>query len=322
MNKTDENQIKDKKSNKSFLKKIYKLAIPLKGDTRKQVISKIIFLICLIAFIVSSAILIRYVYEDHRTKKLNDSLREIYQNADDSVSSVADGETMLPKFEKLFSINNEIVGWVDISDSTVSYPVLQTGDNDYYLKHDFEKKDSRTGAIFADFRYKLSPDHIPDNTVVYGHYTKSGAFFGALHKFRDLDYLKSHPVINFDTLTREGKYKIFAVFITNADPGQDRGVVFDYHNRMIFNSENDFKDFYDNVMLRNFYKTDVDVKYGDELLTLSTCSQEFWNGRLVIVARRVRDGESETTNSDSYLENPDKYMPIAWYEVMKIKPPR
>ena len=330
LRKSGDNKKKPEKKKKNFFIKLRDMFIPLPSDSTKEKISKIFSLICIVVFVVCVVFLSKHFYNEHRQKDLNSNLQQLHsQVVTESLSSSSSlkpdsssNTTMLPSFNELYKLNHEVVGWIEIPDSKVNFPVLQTKDNDFYLSHDYMKKYSETGAIFADYRYKLTSGKMPDNTIIYGHNTLNGTFFGALHQYKKLDYIKLHPVINFSTLYNESKYKIFACFFANVDGAQDKGVVFDYHNRILFNDETAFKSFYDEVMKRSYYNTDVDVKYGDELITLSTCSLEIKNARFVIVARKLRDGESPEVNTDKTVINSDKYMPLDWYKVNKIKAPR
>ncbi len=299
-----------------------------KGEENKQsvikkVIPKAILTICIIVLIVSIVYIGQYLYEIWSLKNANKELVDIYSNSPSSSQTDESGDTqMLDKFKDLYAINSDIIGWIEIPDTTINYPVVQTTDNSYYLGHNFKKEEEKAGTIFEDYRVNFVEEGLPDKTVLYGHNMESGDFFGNLHKFRELDFLKEHPVIQFDTLYDEQKWKIFACFLTNVEPSHDNGVVFDYHNNLYLPTEADFNNFYDNVMKRNFYKTDVDVKFGDDFLVLSTCSYEFYNNRFVVVARKVRDGEDDTVNTEAISENPEKYMPLAWYEVTGQKSPR
>ena len=60
------------------------------------------------------------------------------------------------------------------------------------------------------------------------------------------------------------------------------------------------------------FDTSVDVEYGDELLTLSTCTYEFKEARFVVVARRVRDGEDSKVDVDQAVVNEDAYYPAVY----------
>ncbi len=57
-----------------------------------------------------------------------------------------------------------------------------------------------------------------------------------------------------------------------------------YYNDLA--DEDDYNYFVNNVKERALYDTGVEAKYGDDLLTLSTCSYQVKNGRFVVVAVR------------------------------------
>ena len=65
-------------------------------------------------------------------------------------------------------------------------------------------------------------------------------------------------------------YKIFAGILANTQ--SQYGEVFDYVDKTKFYSKEDFNNFIIDVMDRSWFFTDVDLTYGDQILTLSTCS--------------------------------------------------
>lgn len=80
-------------------------------------------------------------------------------------------------------------------------------------------------------------------------------------------------------------------------------------------SEEDFNLFVQSVLRRSLINTNVDVEYGDQLLTLSTCTYEFSEARFVVVARKVREGESTEVDTASASMNSNPLMPDVWYEL-------
>ena len=72
---------------------------------------------------------------------------------------------------------------------------------------------------------------------------------------------------------------------------------------------------FDSVLVRSIINTGVDVKPSDELLTLSTCSYEFKDARYVVVARKVRFGESATVDTSGATMNPTPLYPDIWYQL-------
>ena len=118
-----------------------------------------------------------------------------------------------------------------------------------------------------------------------------------------------------NSVYEEGEYKIFAAFIVNTLPEHDNGDVFQYNHFVNAENEEEFNAFVDEVRRRSLFDTSVDVEYGDELLTLSTCTYEFHEARFIIVARKVRDGESETVDTSQATMNPSPLYPDIWYQL-------
>ena len=55
---------------------------------------------------------------------------------------------------------------------------------------------------------------------------------------------------------------------------------------------------------RSYFYTGVDLQYGDEILTLSTCDfSMFSDMRLVVMARKVREDESLSMNPEEFIDN-------------------
>jgi sortase B len=190
---------------------------------------------------------------------------------------------ILFEYRAFYELNSDMVGWIKIEGTNVNYPVMQTpNQRDFYLRRDFEKKDATCGSIYA--REECDINRPSDNVVLYGHNMGNGTMFGDLHKYKDKSFWENNKYVFFDTLTEYHTYEIFAVFTTSADMGQG----FSYH---LFNDTNDaakFDKFVNTCLKLSFYDTDIQPKYGEKLLTLSTCNKsDDYNGRLVVVCRRL-----------------------------------
>lgn len=191
---------------------------------------------------------------------------------------------ILPEYSPFYEINNDMVGWITIPDTKVNYPVMQTSrDNpDYYLKRNFYKKASDWGAIYA--RESCDINRPSDNITLYGHHMKDGSMFAQLHKFQSKDFWKEHQNFTFDTLYERHTYKIWAVFKTTANLGDNH---FPYHQFSDAATEEEFTEFVETVKRLDYYDTGITPVYGDKLLTLSTCEYTLDNGRFVVCAVRV-----------------------------------
>ena len=204
------------------------------------------------------------------------------------LTKVTDPETgeiveVLPEFAELYVKNNDIVGWFCIPGTDIDYPVMQSpGDPDYYLLHNFDKEFSYRGCLYAQADCDVVTPS--DNIVIYGHRMSDGSMFARLDKYMKEQYYRDNPYIFFDTLTELHTYKIVSVFLTTASVGKG----FSYHTFVEADDEAEFNKFVKSVKSMALYDTGVDAAYGDKLITLSTCEYSQTNGRLVIVAQRIR----------------------------------
>ena len=217
----------------------------------------------------------------------------------------------LPKFQKLLEKNNEIKGWITISGTNINYPVLQSTKEypDYYLTRNIEKKEDRFGSIYLDISSNI--DQPSKCLLLHGHnMTSTGTMFHELMKYKDLDFLMKNPIIQFDTLYEEGRYKVFAVFKTNGSSAHEK--LFDYQ-RGDFEDDSDFLNFVYQITLRSIFSLPVPIKEDDELLLLSTCSYELPNYRTVIAARKLRENETEDYDTDLVKKNDTPLYPDSWY---------
>lgn len=275
-----------------------------KGDSTKEIVSKVFTQLMAVVLIVCVVILFDYFRAGFVNAQLNDTLQNLYGN----VTNALGGGKLLPNAEELLKINPDTVGWVTIEDTKVNLPVvLRKGSeegNTYYLTRNFNGEKAKAGTIFADYRTTLEANKQSDNVVLYGHNEADNTMFGDLDKYKhDLEFYKAHPLVQFNSNYEVGQYKIIGYFVTNVLEKQAAdGVVFDYHNYIDMDKAR-YQDFINNVMLRTQILTGVDVQYGDKFLTLSTCSSEFEPSRFVVFARKVRNGEDAAVDTSAASVN-------------------
>ncbi|MDE7178540.1 MAG: class B sortase [Lachnospiraceae bacterium] len=193
------------------------------------------------------------------------------------------GYPILDRYKDLYLENGDLAGWLSIEDMRIDYPVMQCEDDEYYLHHDFEGKDSKYGCLYVRERADLEEG---TNFIIYGHNMKDGSMFGDLDFYREEDFYREHTKIAFDTLYKEYTYEIVAVFLSRIYEENDDA--FKYYQFYEAETEEEFHDFYDNIKQMSLYDTGVEAEYGDTFLTLSTCAYHVNNGRLAVVAKRVK----------------------------------
>ena len=195
---------------------------------------------------------------------------------------------MLPQYAALYEQNDDLFGWLRIDGTVIDYPVMHTpGDPEKYLHTNFAGEYSFGGIPFIDAACSADSD----NLLIYGHNMKDGTMFGRLTQYeKSIDYLKAHPFVDFSTLWHQERYVIFAVVDVSLDTSSENFLDYFAHPR--FSSDAEFASYIRRAELASMYAIPMDVKPSDALLTLSTCLEE---NRLVVIARRQRDGESKAS---------------------------
>ncbi len=265
--------------------------IPNKYDDNGEKVRKSVFLTAFVALVVSVCYIIGFFFGIAQNKNLYSNLEELKSQKPSASITYPDG--YLEEFGLLYQENEDIVGWVEISGTPLSYPVVQSIDNDFYLTHNFYGKKERHGVPFMDYRNNIK--EFDTNTVLHGHNMKSdNQMFSELENYykgdKALSFYREHPLITFDTVYEESKWKVFAVFTCNVNTAN--GEVFPYYDFINASDEKEFDTFVDTVRTISKFNIPVDVEYGDKLLTLSTCYYDFDGQRLVVMARKVRENES------------------------------
>ncbi|MDR0222434.1 MAG: class B sortase [Oscillospiraceae bacterium] len=292
-----------KKKRNIFLRVLF-VFIPARGDGVREGIRKVVFTAALACFIYFGSTVGMDLLSEYKAGLTQSELISIIgaqvDEDDPDIQKITKPEAKpLPDYLALYKENNDFVGWVRIGDTVINYAVCQTGDNGYYLNHDFKGKYSKGGTIFADYKNKFDGYDISDNTVLYGHNIMTGNYFAKVSRYymdtvkNDLSWYEKYPVVNFDTLYENAEWKVFACVLFNTQ--EKYGEVYPYNNMHDFNSEEEFNEFILAVMDRSVLFTDVDLEYGDKILTLSTCYYPMGEGvdtRCALFARKVREGES------------------------------
>lgn len=195
------------------------------------------------------------------------------------------GGTVRPELAAMAETNGDLVGWLHIS-GVVDQPVLYRN-NVYYETHDFYGRESAAGAIFLDSGHPLTAGM--QNVLLHGHNMKDGSMFGRLLRYdKDAGFLREHGIVHFDTLYEEGVYVVFAVLAASFDRQSER--YFDAFSYGEYRGEEAFETYIAGIEARSLYSIPIETGPQDTLLTLSTCLGE---DRLVILARRLREGETE-----------------------------
>lgn len=184
----------------------------------------------------------------------------------------------------LLSVNEDVIGELKVNNTNVDYPVVQTTDNDYYLKHNINRENTANGWIFMDYRNNSM--NLDKNNIIYGHNMYySGVMFGTLHKTANKSWYTNpeNQIITYNTLYENMSFKIFSIY---------RVPKTNDYLKVFFNTDEEYLEFIDMITKRSIYNFNVPISADSKIITLSTCSN---NGtkRLVIHAVLI---EKDTTN--------------------------
>ena len=237
----------------------------------------IVFVLLLIStMLISGFFLYNELKEDNEQEKLFENLIEIAEETPEEQNVEEDNINIA----NLYQINSDIIGWVKIEGTNIDYPVMQTKNSpNYYLRRNFYKEYSVMGTPYLAEQCDIQNS---ENLIIYGHHISNNKMFGELENYKQEDYYKEHQIIKFYSREEKAEYEIIAVFKTVAYTG------FKYYNYCNLKSESEFIAFINKCYDLAFYDTGKKAEYGDKLICLSTCEYSQTNGRLVVLARKIK----------------------------------
>ena len=257
----------------------------------RQKNNKLIYLFYIILIIISFLYLIYYfkLKLDARVESnlLNTIKIEENNTTENEVLTVELNENAITermlKVRELKKENPDIVGWIEIEGTKISYPVLQGDNNEYYLNHNYRNEKTANGSIFLNKDYDWN---LPStNLLIYGHNMKNGEMFTDLLKYANESYYKNHPIIRFTTENDDSEYEIFSAFRSKVFYKSET-YVFKYYNFLNAKNDEEYNEFVENAKEASIYDTNITPKYNENLITLTTCAYHTEDGRFVVIGRK------------------------------------
>lgn len=248
--------------------------------SKKEILRRVIFYISLIVFIVCAFKLFGICKGYYDNKKSYDEVREY---APQEVETPDNNQEEAPKFvftkenyDKLLSMNEDFKGWLYIPGTNISYPLVQTNNNDYYLHHNFEKESNSGGAIFISSN---NDNPFEDaNTIIHGHHMRDGSMFATLMNFKEEDFAKSTSIY-VNTKDKLLEYQVFSVFYETANNDS-------YQNGFV--SDEDYLAYVNTLKGKSLFNLEVpEFTAADKMITLSTCDYDVNDGRLLVCGKLV-----------------------------------
>lgn len=166
-------------------------------------------------------------------------------------------------WEGLKKINEDIIGWIYIPDTSINYPVVRTTNNEYYLNHSYDKTYIHYGAIFMDANTDFDTGAL--NTFIYGHNVWHGTMFRELENFMSVDFYNTHKEFYYYTPEHKYKCSIISFYMDKYDAATYR---YDYVD------QEDFKSYLKTIKEKSKYKTEQTIDSVDRIISLYTCAYE------------------------------------------------
>ena len=248
----------------------------------KKPIKIIIIIILLLIIILGITYIVVELTNANKDKNTYKDVSNIFHDIDKKEDI---HEQRINKLKELHESYENVVSWLEIEGTDINYPIVQTTDNDYYLNHNYKNEKSSAGAIYFDKDVNINES---DNLQIYGHRNKYGLMFEPLIKYAKKDFYEEHKTINLTTLEEDATYEILAIFYSRVYYSNETNV-FRYYYFVNAESEEAYNEFVSNAKKASKFDTGVDAKYGDKLITLSTCEYSRENGRFVVVAKKISD---------------------------------
>ena len=185
--------------------------------------------------------------------------------------------------EALKEKNNDTVGFINIKNTNINYPIVQTTNNDYYLNHAYDKSYNEAGWVFMDYRNNNFNDF---NTIIYGHGRLNKTVFGSLKDLLKDSWQsnKDNYTLTISSLTMNYVYQIFSIYTIDAES---------YYIKTEFNTNEDKQDWITEMNNRNTSIIYSPANINDKIITLSTCLNND-NGRVVVHAKLIKQQTKET----------------------------
>ena len=179
--------------------------------------------------------------------------------------------------EQLAGINGDYQFWLYGAGTPIDYPVVQCGNNSYYMDRMFNRKANKAGTLFVD--YRNLPDFADPNTLIYGHHMRDSSMFHSLTDYESRGFYEAHPWMLAVRADEILLIEIFAGYVTDGR---------DHCYDIALSDETDMREFVAAVKEKSNFDAHVEIDCArDHLVTLSTCAYNFENARYVVIGRLV-----------------------------------
>lgn len=267
-----------------------------KVKIEKNIWSSII-IICSFIIIILLVILFNWYLENKKTNDMIEIINEVAEVKEIEVAEPTTSENDLEikttttisdyyryanmnmlevNFENLKSINEDTKGWIKVEGTNINYPFVQANDNDYYLKHSYDKTSNKKGWVFLDYRNSM--DNLSKNTILYAHGLVNNTMFGSMRKVIKPSWYnnKNNHIIKVSTPYNNELWQVFSTYTIEPES---------YYITTNFSNDDEFLNFISVIKSRSVYDYNIDVGASDKILTLSSCYDN--TKRMVLHAKLI-----------------------------------
>lgn len=179
-----------------------------KGGGR-DIVSRILIGVGIVLLLVAAGI---FIFAQLGYRQAADTYRDLssYVTLDDS-----EGQG-IPEvdWDALAQVSEDIVAWIYIPGTDISYPVVQGETNDQYLRALPDGTWNNSGSIMLDSD-QTAPGMVGQQTTVYGHHMSDGSMFDPIEDTLDQDLFDGMPTVYY--LTPEVTYRLTPLFTARVD---------------------------------------------------------------------------------------------------------
>lgn len=227
---------------------------------------------------------VAYLVSDHMNQDKNSDVYEQVQEQVQVLEPTVKEETPVEvsiDFASLKKINKDIYAWIDIEDTNVHYPIVQSPtDDSYYLEHTIEGVKGYPGSIYTE---RVNAKDFSDfNTVIYGHDMKDGSMFKHLHKFEDPEFFETHDTVTIYTEKEIKTYRIYAAIVFD-----NRHLMYHFNNDDIEDRKAFIQAINGARNMKNLYREGMTIDENSKLITMSTCITGQPDKRYLVVAEEI-----------------------------------
>ena len=238
-----------------------------------------------VVFIVAAVFLGRSLWEYHQGEEIYESAKEFVTEEEpleipqepentEEVTVKEEKKTIITApvskvkrtytnidFSGLRSINEDVIGWIQIFGTQIDYPLLLASDNQYYLNHTYDGRRSSYGSIFLEpaNRSDLRDRHV----VIYGHNMVNKSMFGSLMAYKQQSYADAHPTITICLPGRDLTYQIFSAYTAHINSAA---------YQIGFSGDASFQKMIAEMKANSMIQSSIVPDAGEQILTLSTCT--------------------------------------------------